>query len=91
MAAYWSRLGLPFIEEAFEWNAADTPQDWQAVSGWHQRVGQSRTIHAASADEEAEAHAAFHALAKTAPHLTDYLAHHLPSYEKLRRRALKPG
>ncbi|MDH3664477.1 MAG: hypothetical protein OEU92_31435, partial [Alphaproteobacteria bacterium] len=59
---------------------ANTPQDWQAVSGWRQMVGQSRTIRAASADDEAQAQAAFDALAKATPHLTDYLAHHLPSY-----------
>ncbi|MGI9492246.1 MAG: hypothetical protein ACR2QF_07615 [Geminicoccaceae bacterium] len=91
MAAYWSRLGLPFMPKALEWKSADMPKDWKVVSGWHEMVSQSQTIQVSSAKEEAEARAAFDVLLKTAPHLADFLSHHLPSYRELRRRAIKPG
>lgn len=87
MAALWSRIGLPFREAAFEWQSG-VPEDWAQVGDWHGAVSASAGIRPVEADEAVRKRQAFEACAETAPHLRDFLAHHLPYYRKLQAKAL---
>ena len=90
IGAYWRRIGLPPVADAFEWSSDDIPDDWRQVAGWHETVSTSGAIHDYSADDAAAHRAEFEAAAAAAPQLWDYLAHHQPFYEKLRALALRP-
>ena len=87
MSKLWERIGLEFREEAFDWNK-DAPQDWEQVSSWHEQASTSSGIRAADAEEMLRKEAEFEALAEEAPHLREYLRHHLPFYERLSQVAL---
>ena len=80
----WQKVGLPFVAEAFDWSAETVPADWKYVEGWHGDAKASQGIRQSSDD----ARAVFQAAARNAPHLKDYLAHHLPFYERLKGFAL---
>ena len=90
IGAYWRRVGLTPVADAFEWSSDDVPDDWQQVAGWHETVATSGAIRNYSAEDTAVRRAEFEAAAAAAPQLNDYLAHHLPFYEKLRELALRP-
>lgn len=90
IGAYWRRIGLPLVADAFEWSSDDIPDDWRQVAGWHETVSTSGAIRDYSADDAAAHRAEFEAAAAAAPQLWDYLAHHQPFYEKLRALALRP-
>ena len=90
IGAYWRRIGLPPVADAFEWSSDDIPDDWRQVAGWHETVSTSGAIRDYSADDAAAHRAEFEAAAAAAPQLWDYLAHHQPFYEKLRALALRP-
>ncbi len=80
LAALWQRAGLSFIEDAFCWTADTAPEGWKHVEGWHGDALSSRGIR----KSHDEAGAVFEEAARQAPHLEDYLAHHLPFYERLK-------
>lgn len=90
IGAYWRRVGLPPVADAFEWSSDDIPDDWRQVAGWHETVSESGAIREYSAEDAAAHRAEFEAAAAAAPQLWDYLAHHQPFYEKLRALALRP-
>ena len=88
IGAYWRRVGLPPVADAFEWSSDDIPDDWRQVAGWHETVATSGAIRDYSAEDAAVRRAEFEAAAAAAPQLNAYLAHHQPFYEKLRGLAL---
>ncbi len=87
LAALWRKTGLPFIEDAFSWTADTVPEGWKHVEGWHGDALSSRGIRKPSDD----AQAVFEKAARQAPHLADYLAHHLPFYERLKGLTFPPA
>ena len=88
MRNFWSELGLDFREQALYWKQQETPRDWQYVEGWHASVRESGGIRRDADAAEAQAQAEFETLCEQAPRLSDYLAHHLPYYRKLRAHSL---
>ena len=78
----WEFAGLRFVKEAFEWNAAKMPDDWQYVEGWHADAVASTGIRQDDTDPDE----VFAAVAG-APHLRDYLEHHQAYYERLKAQA----
>ena len=87
MSALWARIGLPFCQEAFEWQS-EVPKDWEQVGDWHGSVSASAGIRPVDEGEAARKQKAFDACAQDAPQLKDFLAHHLPYYRKLQAQAL---
>ena len=83
IAPIWDRAGLPFVADAFTWQANEMPADWQRVEGWHGSVSGSTGIRRETSDPEL----VFDEVAAKAPHLRGYLEHHLPFYEQLRSLA----
>ena len=79
----WDLAGLPFVASVFEWNAAETPDAWRYVEGWHGDVLSSTGIH----KDETDPDEVFAEVAAKAPHLTGFLAHHQPYYDKLQAQA----
>jgi hypothetical protein len=88
IGALWRQIGLPYVEKAFGWQDA-LPADWQQTEGWHAGVTSSNAIRPLTKDEEVEQQATFELLAARAPHLRQYLDHHLHYYDRLRHHALK--
>ncbi len=82
LGAYWARLGLPPAEQAFSWQAAAAPADWQQVAGWHAKASASSGIE--PGPPEAETAADFAAAAARTPRLQRLLDHHRPFYERLK-------
>lgn len=82
IGALWARIGLPYVAEAFDWQS-ETPQDWQQVEGWHGKATSTTGIQPLTEAERTRQREKFEEAAGKAPHLRDYLAHHLPFYEKL--------
>ncbi len=87
MSALWERIGLPFRGEAFEWQS-EVPKDWEQVGDWHGAVSASAGIRPIEAGEAARKQREFEDCARSAPHLSDFLAHHLPFYQRLQAHAL---
>ncbi len=83
MRRVWDHAGLPFIADAFEWQAEHVPKGWQHVEGWHGEVVGSTGIRKDDRDPQA----VFEAEAAGAPQLYGMLAHHRVFYEKLRAQA----
>ncbi|RKF16873.1 hypothetical protein D6850_04905 [Roseovarius spongiae] len=90
MAAFWDAIGLSPAPHAFEWGEV-MPEDWNQVEGWHGRAAASNSIEPLPGDYYEKAEAAFEARARDEPRLRDLLAAHLPAYERLAERALKPA
>ena len=86
MRAFWRRTGLPDKPEALDWQSEETPQDWQAVEGWHRKVLASSGI----APPRGDAETAFDRAAQETPRLRELLARHEPFYEKLKAFSLSP-
>jgi hypothetical protein len=89
IGAYWRRVGLAPVADAFEWSSDEVPDDWQYVAGWHESVSESGAIRDYSAEDAAARRTEFEVAAAKAPQLNDFLAHHQPYYEKLRGLALR--
>lgn len=87
MSALWQRIGLPFRPAAFDWRA-EVPKDWEQVGSWHGTVSASDGIRPMDAGEAELKQREFDECAEAAPHLSDFLAHHLPFYHKLQAHAL---
>ncbi len=83
MSALWLRLGLAFVERAFEWDGERMPEDWKNVSQWHQGVTGSSGIRPTLGESDKEIDEQFARVCEAAPKLRTYLEHHLPFYEKL--------
>ncbi len=79
----WRYAGLKPLDHAFNWNADAAPADWEYVRGWHTDVIGSSGIRTDNRDADE----LFEQAASNAPHLREYLDHHLPFYEKLREVA----
>lgn len=88
MQRFWAALDLEYKAEAFHWQTDQPPADWQYVQGWHQQVSQSNTIQQETAEQQQRAKVEFAAVVQQAPHLQDYLEHHLPAYHALQEQAL---
>lgn len=84
LGQWWSDIGLPFSEDAFDWNDDAAPEDWGQVAGWHGDVQSSSAIRPPEAGEDEKTAAAFEAAAKDAPRLRRLLEHHLQYYHRLR-------
>lgn len=82
MARYWRAVGLASRPEALHWNDP-APADWQQVQGWHGEVMSSSTIRPITAEQQARTEAEFGRLVSAEPRFADYLAHHLPFYQRL--------
>jgi len=83
MKRLWGFVGLPYIEAAFEWEAAEVPKGWEHVRGWHNDAVSSSGIRRDDKDPDE----VFEAVAAKADHLREYLAHHAVFYEKLKAAA----
>lgn len=88
MAAFWNKAGLPHRESAFEWSGDETPEDWKQVEGWHGSVSSSSGIRQTQREGDDVLNEKFAAAARAAPKLKDYLAHHWPAYESMKRLAI---
>ena len=82
LRAYCRALGLPFMHEALEWNAA-LPEAWRDVSAWHADLAASTGIAGLRSPDGPGLDAA--------PHLRDYYEHHVPFYERMRAHRLAPA
>ena len=89
MGRVWQYIGLPTADHAFDWSNKQSPEDWQAVAGWHQSALASTGIRPEVRQSETELAQAFESLANEAPRLQDYLDHHWPCYERLRAASRK--
>ena len=88
MRLFWKALDLDFSASALDWENGSPPDDWQYVSGWHQQVMASSGIRPLSDTDTRAKSGEFEQQCKLAPQLADYLQHHLPYYQKLRRHSL---
>ncbi len=88
MAALWQKAGLSFCEEAFEWHSP-RPEDWQQVGDWHAKASKAMGIEPVDSSDLTRRQHAFAACVKDAPHLAEYLDHHMPFYKKLQSEALR--
>jgi hypothetical protein len=84
MRLFWQALDLDYKQQALNWQQESTPQDWQYVQGWHQNVSASQGIREPDDGESEQAQEEFDQLCKNAPHLREFLTHHLPFYEHLK-------
>jgi len=82
LGAAWEHAGLSFTPQAFEWDSGDTPKEWKAVRGWHQKALNQSSIQLDTRTER-EIDEAFSNLAAEAPRLEACLRHHLPYYSRL--------
>ena len=88
MRRYWQAVGLAHRPEALHWNDP-APADWQQVQGWHGDVMASSTIRPITPEQQARTEAEFaQAVSPPSRVSRDYLAHHLPFYERLLRHAI---
>jgi len=88
MRLFWQALDLDNDEQALSWGQESSPQDWQYVQGWHQSVSDSQGIRVASGQEAEQAAIEFDQLCQQAPQLNEFLNHHLPFYEQLKRHSV---
>ena len=88
MKAFWQALGLDLCEEAFSWKQESAPNDWQYVKGWHAQASNSSRIQPASDDDELKLRTKFDEAVVEAPRLKQYLDHHRPGYQQLRKQSL---
>lgn len=88
MRRFWQAIGLDYQADAFNWKTEKAPTDWQYVQGWHQQASQSTMIQQETAAQKQRAKVEFTAAVQQAPHLQDYLEHHLPAYHALLEYAL---
>lgn len=79
--AYCARVGIPYLAEALTW-ASGERAEWRPTARWHTDTSTSTGFAATSRGYDLDV--ASH------PVLSGYLAHHLPFYEDLRSRRLKP-
>ena len=78
-----SERSLPYIKEAFAWDAGGVPDDWQSVTGWHKDVISSHGIRPTSGEDDAAITRQFEKAVAREPRLAALLEHHWPFYEKL--------
>ncbi|MEM6579170.1 MAG: hypothetical protein AAF678_11815 [Pseudomonadota bacterium] len=81
LGRYWAHVGLPFETQAFHWQT-EVPEDWRAVSAWHERAVSSGRIEAPADASDPQA-----ALALLGAPYTDYDRHHRAAYDKLKQIA----
>ena len=77
--------GIPFIESALSWQPDHLPDDWEQAKAWHQ--GSIASTGFAPPDQR-DPDDVFSKAALTLPHLHDYMAHHLPYYQRLKEHAI---
>ena len=88
LSAMWAKIGLPFVETAFEWQTP-RPADWDQVEGWHADAGTSKSIRPLTLEELTQQEEAFFAAAEGEPRMLAYLEHHMPYYLRLKAAALR--
>lgn len=82
LAKLWRYLKLDYKESAFSWGE-NHPVDWNPVKTWHSAAMGSSEISTRKPDEKRDEQLRFDRAAEKAPHLQDYLNHHLPYYQRL--------
>ena len=87
MEALWQRWGLSPADHAFGWQRK-VPREWGQVKGWHGDVSKATGIRPMDAGERQQQLDRFEAQTKTAPHLRNYLKHHISHYQELRAKKL---
>jgi hypothetical protein len=75
---YWEFAGLPYVEDAFEWDNR-VPEGWQSVKGWHGQVLNSGAIQKTVAGRDYAAE-----LAGLGAPFVAYDRHHRPYYDALK-------
>jgi hypothetical protein len=85
ITAYCARAGIPFVPAALSWQPADRPE-WELSRRWHADVAVSTGFRGvpetdARSGVDVERH----------PVLGGYLSHHLPYYQALHGRRLRPA
>lgn len=83
---WWNAMGLTPKESALSWNS-EIPRAWTQVQAWHEATIANNTIRKRSKSDGEIEQQRFDDAAVKAPHLLDYLEHHTPFYERLRRLA----
>jgi len=78
--AYCQAAGIPFLPGALSWRPGML-RAWQKTSRWHESTSSTSGFVRSAASRPA---------VPGSPLLTEYLAYHLPFYEKLREVALVP-
>lgn len=78
---YCQLVGIPFIEEAMSWEPS-MPEAWRRAPRWHESTGQSAGFERVEESSLTDI--------SGNPTLSEYLRHHLPYYEKLRKYRLRP-
>ena len=84
---FWKAIEIPYEEKGFDWQN-EQPDDWDQVSGWHGKVTKSKGIQTILPEEQDQKKQQFYELAKKAPWLQEYINHHQPFYELLRKNAM---
>lgn len=88
MRSFWQATGLDYCEKALSWEAESTSGDWKYVKGWHQKVSSSQGIKPIEQGDEQEVRTKFDEAPQAALQLKQYLHHHCPFYEDLKRHRL---
>ena len=88
MRLFWQALDLDYRHEALCWQAESSPQDWQYVQGWHQKVSASQGIRQSTGQEKEQTQIEFDQLCESAPQLREFLHHHIPFYERLKAHSV---
>ncbi|WP_164660193.1 hypothetical protein [Tropicibacter sp. Alg240-R139] len=87
LLAMWDRIGLPFVESAFDWQN-ERPADWAQVDGWHADAGTSKSIRPLTLKDLTRQEEAFFAAAEVEPKMLAYLEYHMPYYLRLKAAAM---
>ncbi len=87
ITAWWKRLGLSTIEQAFSWSDK-TPGDWKQVETWHESTLSNTSIRIRQASDSVREKEKYRNAASEAPHLDEFLAHHTQYYCKLKQLAI---
>ena len=84
---WWEHIGLDANDTAFEWGD-QSPEDWKQVAGWHQNTIATTSIRPRSDLDTQQEVDRFESAVNKAPHLSDYLDHHIKFYEQLKKHSI---
>lgn len=79
---YCEAVGIPFLQGALQWSPG-MASGWERSERWHKDTSGSNGFEPRSTQ--------YRTSVENSPLLAEYLAHHLPYYEKLREHRLKLG
>jgi hypothetical protein len=82
---YCARVGIPFLADALAWEPG-LRAEWEKTSRWHESTSRtSGFVRTRPRDRDQEPDRI-----RTDPVLAGYLAYHLPYYQRLQQRRLRP-